>query len=145
MKKYAIALSLSLLAACASSNKNSGPAVEMHITATNLTTNTLYFRGPMTAALEMTINNPTADAITLRSLDLRTEGPSAFRLRTGSTAVNKTIPPNSSATLTMSAWGQSAGGYFASSEPISIRGLAYFDSPHGSFTRLFNDVITPGQ
>ena len=145
MKKFAIVFSLAVLAGCASGNQNGGPAVQMHITGTNLNTNTLYFRGPMTAALEMTITNPTADTITLRSLDLRTTGGGPFSMRTGTTAVNKTIPPNSSATLTMSAWGRSAGGYFASSEPIDIRGLAYFDSPHGAFTRMFNDTITPGQ
>ena len=143
MKKYVIALSFAFLAACASSNHDSGPSVQMHITATNLSTNTLYFRGPMSAVLQMTIENPTADTITIRSLDFRTTGGGAFRIRTGSTPVNKTIPPNSSATLTMNVWGYSAGGYFASSEPIAIQGIANFNAPHGSFVRMFNDIITP--
>ncbi len=144
MKKSLMILALAVLAGCASSNQNAGPAVAMHVTATNLSTNTLYFRGPMSAALQMTITNPTADTITLRTLDLRTIGPGSFRMRTGTTPVNKTVLPNSTATLTMSAWGFSTGGYLASSLPIDVRGLAYFESPHGAFTRMFNDVITPG-
>ncbi len=131
MKKSLTILALAVLAGCASSNQNSGPAVEMHITATNLSTDTLYFRGPMSAALEMTITNPTADTITLRSLDLRTMGGGSFFMRTGSTPVNKSIPPNSTATLTMSAWGDPPADIsrrpnqsrFAGS-PISIRRTA---------------------
>lgn len=143
MMKYLSFVAFAFLAACASTPQNSGPNVQMHITGTNLSTNTLYFRGPMSAALQMTVTNPTADPITLRSLQLRTTGGGGFRVRTGSTPVNKTIPPNSTGTLTMSVWGYSPGGYLASSEPAYMQGIAYFDSPHGSFVRMFNDIITP--
>ena len=37
--------------------------------------------------------------------------------------------------------GTSAGGRFASDEPVVFHGSAYFDSPHGAFVKMFEDVL----
>jgi hypothetical protein len=131
------------LTGCSTATQSSGPAVEMHLTGSNLDSNTLYFPGPIGAVLELTVNNPTAEPITLRSLDLQTVATTSFRLRSGQTPVNKTIPPNSTVTLKLSTWGNSRGGYLAGEEPITIRGTGYFKAPKGSFVRFFTDTMVP--
>src|SRR5512141_3190032 len=92
------------LAGCSTATQSSGPAVELHLTATNLSASTLYFPGPLSTNMQLTVTNPTNEPVTLRSLDLQTIGNFAFQMRNGRTTVNQTIPPNSSATLTISTW-----------------------------------------
>ncbi len=130
------------LAGCSTATQSSGPAVEMHLTGSNLEANTLYSAGPIEAVLQLTVNNPTAQPITLRSLELQTVATNSFQLRS-ETVVNKTIPPNSAATLTLSTWGRSRGGHLAGEEPITIRGKGYFDAPSGGFVKIFVDMVVP--
>ena len=69
-------------------------------------------------------SNPTNETFKLRRLNLQTIGPGAYSLRTGDSPMNF-----------------SAGGFMRASEPVTLRGLAYFDGPSGSFVKMFNEVI----
>ena len=111
----------------------------MQLTQLGGTSNVFYFPGPVNVQYEVTVNNPTDQAITMRRLDLRTEGPGAYALRTSGSPMNVKIAPKSSATFTVSAWGQARGGYIASTEPVSLFATAYFDGPSGTFVKLIHE------
>jgi hypothetical protein len=147
MKRHLFLLSavILMLSACGSGGaSDNGPAVAMELRPMNLSSNVLYFRGPVPLQFEMTVTNPTNEAVTLQSLDLRSVGPGAFRLRSGSVPVNRTIPPGGSTTLTLSTWGQSAGGFLRSEEPVTLRAVGAFRSASGkSFMKMENENIMP--
>jgi hypothetical protein len=140
----AIALAL-LFVACASNSgmyssaDNGGVAVSLDQVAGG--SDMFYFRGAVNVQYRLTIENPTNDTITLRRIRLDTVGRGAYALRTGSTPISATVAPRSTVTIPLSAWGQSAGGFIRSTEPVTLRGVAMFDSPHGSFQSVFNEIL----
>lgn len=134
-----IALFAFLSVACASSQQSSGPPVTVQLTQVGGSSNIFYFPGPVNVQYQVTVNNPTDQEVTLRRLDLRTEGSGAYVLRTGGTPMNVKIAPKSSATFTVSAWGQARGGYIASTEPVSLFATAYLDGPSGAFVKLVHE------
>ena len=103
-----------------------------------------YFRGPVNIQYALTIANPTNQPVTLKRIELSSIGPGSYSLHTGSTPVSRTIPANGTTTLKLSAWGRSAGGFLRSEEPVTVRGVAYFDTPHGKpFVRQFIENFRP--
>jgi hypothetical protein len=71
-------------------------------------------------------------------------GPGAYSIHTGSTPITRTIPANGTTTIGLSAWGRAAGGYFRSEEPVTVRGVAYFNTPgHHSFVKQFIENFRP--
>ena len=144
MKCAVFALSLSVfLVGCASSNQPSGPAVAVQLEQLNSSNDIFYFRGPVNIQYRVLVTNPTNQPLTLTRLDLQTIGSGAYALRTNSTPMNLQVAPNATTAYTISVWGYSRGGYLASSEPVTIRGTAYFKGTSGSFIRLFNQNISP--
>lgn len=138
------ALALLLAAGCASNASmasSSVPGLEIHLAQANAPTNMYYFRGPVNVQYQLQITNPTSQTLKLRQINLQTMGAGAYRLRTGDSPMNYTIPPNSTITLPLSAWAYASGGFLQSGEPVSIRGLAYIDWPNGSFVRQFTEYI----
>ena len=143
MKSAVSALAVALLlTACASSNNSSGPNVSVQLGQVSSTNDVFYFRGPINVQYQVAITNPTNQALTLTRLDLQTIGSGAYSLRANGTPMNLKVSPNATTTYLISVWGYSRGGYLASSEPVTIRGTAYFQGPNGSFVRLFNQNIS---
>ena len=144
MKSTLSALAVVLLAACSTNMSSSGPPVAVRIAQLNASSNVFYFAGPVPLQYEVSITNPTHAPLTLTRLDLQTIGPGAYFLRTAPTSMNLTIAPNSTANYTISVWGRSRGGYIRSTEPVSLRGIAYFRSPGTkSFVKMFTENVTP--
>jgi hypothetical protein len=96
-----------------------------------------YFRGTIPVQYVLQISNPTNQAYTLRRINLQSAGPGAYSLRTGNSPITFTVPPNATVSVPLTAWAYSRGGFLTSTEPVDIRGLAYFDGPGGSFLRQF--------
>jgi hypothetical protein len=139
----AAAVLLIALSGFASSSSNS-PKVDVHLMQTSMPADTFFFRGPINLQYQLTIDNPTGEPVTLRRLDLSTIGPGAYSLRTGATPITRTIRPNGTTTITLSAWGRASGGDLRSEEPVTVRGIAYFDTPHGhGFVRQFVETFRP--
>lgn len=130
-----------LLAACASSQSSNAPNVTVQLAQLASSTDVFYLRGPVSIQYQLAITNPTSQPLTLTRLDLQSVGPGAYSLRANGTPMNLKVAPNSTSSYTISAWGYSNGGYVASSEPVTMRGTAYFKSPSGSFIRVFNENI----
>jgi hypothetical protein len=127
---------LVFLAACASSQQSSGPNVQIAITQQGLSPDLYYFRGPVSLQYQLAISNPTNQPITLRRLDLQTEGQGAYSLRT-SGPFNLTIPANSTATQNVYAWGYARGGLLTQGEPVTMRISAMFADASGKgFQRI---------
>ncbi|HJT17747.1 MAG TPA: hypothetical protein VJ853_10175 [Thermoanaerobaculia bacterium] len=145
MKSVVSALSVLLfLAACASTPQQGGPNVAVQLQQINSPNEVFYYRGPVNVQYRVAISNPTAEQLTLQRLDLQTIGPGAYSLRANGTPMNLKVPPNSTAVYTISVWGYARGGYLASTEPVTLRGTAYFQGPtSGAFIKMFNENISP--
>ena len=143
MKRTSLTLALIIVAAaCASSTQSDAPPVEIALVETG-TPGLFYFAGPINVQYQLAVNNPTDRQITLRRLDLSTQGPGAYSLRT-SGVINLKVPAHSTATTSISAWGRSRGGYLMADEPVSMRGTAIFDDGSGkSFSKIFLQRIVP--
>lgn len=145
--KYAIPFAaILLLASCASSSpspmtSSTADAVQVHLAQTSASADTYYFRGPIPVSFQLTVTNTTNQPLTLKRLNLSTTGPGAYSLRTGDSTLNYSIPANGTTTISLSAWGRSAGGFLRGGEPVNIRGIAYFDGPNGGFARQFTEYI----
>jgi non-ribosomal peptide synthetase component F len=139
--QHRIAFFALLLAACASTPQDSGPPVTVQIAQTSGSPNVFYFAGPVNIQYQVSVSNPTDQAVTLRRLDLRTEGTGAYVLRTSGSPMNVKVAPKSNATFMVSAWGRALGGYIASTEPVTLFATAYFDAPGGSFVKLVHGNV----
>ena len=129
------AFAVALLAACASAPDSS--PVTLHIE--QLTPAAEFrFAGPVTVQFRITASNPTSERVTLSRIELRTVGPGAYVLREPSIPLKMTVPPSSSAAVTIAARGEALGGHSTSVEPVTVRATAYFDGPRGPFTQLLN-------
>ena len=131
------------LVACASSNQTKGPNVTVQLQPLGTVSNIFYYRGPINVQYRVAVTNPTNQPLTLTRLDLQTIGSGAYALRANGTPMNVKIAPNGTTEFTISVWGYARGGYLASSEPVTLRGTAYFQGPSGSFLKLFNENISP--
>jgi hypothetical protein len=120
------------------------PKIDVHLEQLTSTDDMFYFRGPINIQYRLTVSNPTDQPVTLRRLELSTLGPGSYSLRTGTSPVTRSIPPRGTTSLTLSAWGRSSGGYLRSEEPVTIRGVAYFeDASRHSFVKQFLENFRP--
>ena len=123
---------------------SSGPPVSVQLAQINASSNVFYFAGPVPLEYQVAITNPTDHPLTLTRLDLQTVSPGAYFLRTAPTPMNLTVAPQSTGTYTISVWGRSRGGFIASTEPVTLRGIAYFTAPGMKpFVRMFTENVTP--
>jgi len=140
--KRATLLALAVcLAACASSQPSKGPNVTVELAQLTSANDVFYMRGPVSIQYQLAITNPTSQPLTLTRLDLQTLGPGAYSLRANGTPMNLTVAPNSTSDYTISVWGYSNGGYLTSSEPVTLRGTAYFKGASGAFMKVFNENL----
>ncbi|HEV7485166.1 MAG TPA: hypothetical protein VGQ65_05750 [Thermoanaerobaculia bacterium] len=137
-------LFVGLLGFASSSSGAEAPKLDIQLRQASMPGDVFYFRGPVNLQYQLAVTNPTSEPITLRRIDLSTMGSGAYSLHTGATPITRTIPPNGKVTIDLSAWGQSAGGFLRSEEPVTVRGVAYLDSPgHKSFVKQFTETFMP--
>ncbi len=137
-----IACAMLLLAACASSPQTpKAPEVEVHLAQVSGSRDMFFFAGPVNVEFEITVTNPTREAVTLTRLELRTVGGGAYTFRAPSQPMHVTVRPGLASVVRFSATAIARGGNASSVEPVTVRGMAYFDAPSGSFTRLFNETL----
>jgi hypothetical protein len=99
--------------------------------------------GPISVTYQMQITNPSGEPMTLRRLDLQTVGSSPYVLRRLPLLFNKVVPPNETVVVTFDAWGYARGGRVGASEPVTVRGIAYFETPEGTLQRVFMQNFSP--
>jgi hypothetical protein len=141
-----IAAAAVLLIALSGSAWGASDSPKLNISMQQLTSSgdLFYFRGPINIQYQLSIANPTDQPVTLKRLELSSLGPGSYSIHTGATPITRTIAPRGTTTLTLSAWGRAAGGYLRSEEPVTVRGVAYFEGPKGhSFVRQFMENFRP--
>jgi len=141
MKFKILAVALVLFASTAIGYAKSSPNVAVNLQQLTSTNDMFYFRGPVSIQYRLEVRNPTSQPVTLRSLRLESIGPGAYTIHTTSTPLKLQLGPNESRAVTISAWGRARGGFLSAGEPVTIQGTAYFNSPSGSFVKLFNENI----
>jgi len=149
MKRAVLLLFAASLFACASGGDGRGgnaqtsgdrPNVQVHVASTNLTSD-LRFAGPVGIRFAIEIANPSTEVVTLRKIEIHTVASGALTMRSTSLPFNEEIAPGQTETVEVNGDATSAGGHFASEEPVSFRGTAYFDSPKGAISKVFQDVL----
>jgi hypothetical protein len=92
----------------------------------------------------MRIRNNSGEPITLQRIDLEPMGGGGpYRLRRESYNFNATIPPGQTRELTFRANAFSTGTWSSidANAPVSIRGVATFESPAGKIRKIFVKVL----
>jgi hypothetical protein len=143
MRYRSLLVLLTILAASCGSTQtsSSAPPLQLKLAQTGGSTDMYYFRGAVPVQFALQISNPTNQSYTLRRLNLQTIGPGAYSLRTGDSPINFTVPANGTVTVPLSTWARSSGSFLRSTEPVDIRGIAYFEGPSGSFIRQFTTML----
>jgi len=136
MKSLAVFAAL-FLAACSSTPQ--GPkadvaAPEFEIEQTFGPGDVGYPDGPLDVKYELRIHNRSTVPMTLKRLSLRTVNPAggAYTLTPPlEHTFNVAIPPNGEKTVELWVHARSYGVSMRDREPITLKGVAYFDTPQG--------------
>jgi hypothetical protein len=99
------------------------------------------FYGPLTVEYELTVFNPSDRTIVLRAIDLHTAGSGHYQLAQQTRRMHDVIPPHQTVSTRMyiSAW--ASGGQASAYEPVTIHGVAWFDTGHGRRHRVLFEAM----
>jgi hypothetical protein len=141
--KQALGLLLLLAAAgCATGSKNQ-PVPEIEFVQL-VGTSDVQTIGPFDVKYGMRVRNPSAQPITLRRIEVRQIGAGTYQLvRNVPVLVRETIEPGGAVEVSFwqHAFSRVLPGSFGSSEPVTLRVIAFFDSPGGNFQRIKQVVL----
>lgn len=143
MKKL-IALSLLVIAACATKPKVQLLQPEIAIQQVPISSFLLQYSGPISVSYQMAVRNPSSEPITLRRLDLQVLGTGPYTIRRFPLTFKQVIAPDATEWVNFSVQAYSRGGRLGVNEPLTLRGIAYFEAPSGQFHRMFTQHIRPG-
>ena len=142
MKRGALLLSL-VLAACASSKSDQpqakipdpGIGIEQVVGPRELG----YPYGSIEVKFNFAVQNNASIPLTLTRIDLQPEGVAggAYTLRRNFYNFHQEIPPNTIGVVTFWAKAMSWGRGPRETEPVTVRGVAHFDTPAGTTQKLF--------
>ncbi|HKB79992.1 MAG TPA: hypothetical protein VKH35_09775 [Thermoanaerobaculia bacterium] len=142
MRKTAVLL-LSLLtaAACASSGASKlkipepGIGIDQVVGPAELG----YPYGPMEVRFNLGIQNNATIPLTLIRVSVSSTDPAggAYSLRNDFYTFKETIPPHSTRVVTFWAKAFGWGRGMRESEPVTLHGTAYFETPTGAFQKVF--------
>jgi len=142
--RHAAFLSALFLAACASSSSRA-PVPEPEIQLEQLSTvapAAVHNSGAITLQYRVTIHNVADTTLTLRHVDLNSIGSGAYDLAPTSRAFTLQIPPGH--TESVQFWTSGSIGdptILGANGPVTIRVVAGFDSPAGSFQSVVTQQV----
>jgi hypothetical protein len=94
------------------------------------------YTGPTKIKYQIDITNPFGDPIKMVRLQLTTMGSGSYRLQGLETPVNQVVGPNRR--VTMSFWANAyATGGGRKNEPVTVKGLALFETSGGQVRKMF--------
>lgn len=132
-----------VLAACTSSApkgpKADIPAPEFQIVQVVGPSQLTFEEGNIEVQYRVTIRNRAQVPMTLRRIELRTVNPAggAYTLVPRSYYFKEEIPPGQERSLTFWAKAVGYGRSTRDSEPVTVRGVAYFETPAGYYNHIF--------
>jgi hypothetical protein len=143
--KQALALLLVLAAGCATGSKSGAAQPRPEIEFVQLVgTNEVQSTGPFDVKYGVRVKNPSAQPITLRRIELRQIGTGTYQLvRNTPVMLKETVGPGDSVEVSFwqHAYARVLPGNLGSSEPVTMRVLAFFESPHGSFQEIKQVIL----
>src|SRR5258708_39345195 len=93
MKRALVLAALVAMVGFGSLQAASAPPVVVRLAPLDTNSNSFYFRGPVGLRYAVEISNPADETVTLRRLDLRSEGSGAYFIRANSTPMNVKVAP----------------------------------------------------
>lgn len=97
----------------------------------------LQYQGPITISYQLAVANPSGETITLKQIKFANVGTGAYYVRRDPHFFNTIIPPGKTLVTSFALPAYAQGGSSGSREPVTIRGIAYFESPLGKFQKVF--------
>jgi len=144
MKFAAILLSF-LVFSCASGS-NQAAAVEPQLDIRQVTgPSNVQSAGPFDVKYELRIANPAAEPITLKRFEIRSINGGSYVLTNNAPfSFNETIQPGNSTSVSLwaHAYAQTRPNDFGSSEPVTLRGVASFQSGTRRFQKVFHKTLS---
>jgi hypothetical protein len=140
------ALAIIAAVACASSKRATIILPDLDIREVVGPSDMGYPRGIIEVQYEMVIANKSQEPLTLRRIEIQSVGSGGYFLRRGEIQrFNKTIAPGHYDTVTFWVRALSRGDTLGGNEPVTVRGVAYFDSPVGPTQKFFLKNISQFQ
>jgi hypothetical protein len=98
-----------------------------------------YPYGPIEVKYNFAVQNNATIPITLIRVDIQSDNPAggAYSLRRNFYNFKQEIPPNSIGVVTFWAKAFGWGRGMRETEPVTVRGVAYFQSPNGNLQKVF--------
>jgi hypothetical protein len=139
---WAALLAVALFASCASSSGKAKPHIPLPDVALDQVVGPVqlnYVNGPIEVKYDLAVKNNAAEPITLIRVDVASLNPNggAYTLRHDFYNFRETIPPKSERVVTFWAKAFSWGRGPREAEPVTVRGVAYFESPSGTLQKIF--------
>ncbi|HEY4640707.1 MAG TPA: hypothetical protein VII75_05135 [Thermoanaerobaculia bacterium] len=134
-----------LLAACSSSNEPGILKPEVELLQLQAPVDIGYATGPTQIQFGVRIANRSGEPITLKRIEIQTVGTGSYVIRKQWFSFNEKVDPEHFGTVTF--WARGYGfatdrGRTPSAEPVSLRGILYFDTPVGSFHQFVTRYIS---
>jgi hypothetical protein len=147
MKRLAFAAALLVVSACGST-QSQGPKAKIPEPAFAIDQvvgpGELNFpNGPIDVRYDLEIGNRATEPITFRRIRVRTVNPpgGAYTLEPREYTFNVTIPPNQKTVVTLWAKATGYGVSMRDHEPVTVRAIIYYDTPHGYYNQIFNQEL----
>ncbi len=95
--------------------------------------------GPIEVKYNFAVQNNAPISITLTRIDIQSDNPAggAYTLRRNFYNFHQEIPPNSVGVVTFWAKAMSWGRSMRDTEPVTVRGVAYFQTANGTTQKIF--------
>jgi hypothetical protein len=138
MQRAVIALAL-LAAACSTGGGQNAKIVPPEIELVELVGPSEFgYSGRADIQYQMRVGNRSGEPITLRRVEISSVGTGAYVLRRDRFSFNERIEPDGFGTVTFWAKAMTRGttSGFASTEPVTLRAIVYFETPVGPFQRI---------
>lgn len=126
-----------LVLACSSSRDSGIIKPEIQMVQVGDYAFTLQYQGPITISYQLAVANPSGEPITLKQIKFANIGSGAYYVRRDPHFFNAIIPPGKTLVTSFALPAYAQGGMTGSREPVTIRGIAYFESPVGKFQKVF--------
>lgn len=98
-------------------------------------------RGAVSIAFQMSVRNRSANAITLRKVQMQTSARSPYTLRNEPATMSETIEPGKEALVTFTMWSYPREHRSKIRGTVLVSGTAYFDTVNGSSRKAFTQTF----
>ncbi len=139
MKRLALALLFAAAACSTGSGNQKAKLTEPEIDIRQLVgpADMQYPAGRIDIQFELRVSNPSGEPITLRRVEAYSVNGGAYQLRRETYHFDQTIAPGQFATVNFWAHAYAFSSRARQDEPVTFRGVAYFESPVGPLQKVF--------